>query len=114
MAGINAGVRTAELLGEGARTVARLGARGELEDLPREVENALQWKGRLDNPNTQAPAYLLGQIGKEFLKSKNKDNDEVEEENERVKKLRPRANSFNHRFNAKMNSQYPKYIGCTC
>ena len=26
-----------------------------------------------------------------------------------LKKLRTRANSFNHRFNAKMNSQYPKY-----
>ena len=64
MAGINAGIRIAELLGEGARTVARLGARGELEDIPREVENALQWRGRLNNANTQAPAYLLGEIGK--------------------------------------------------
>ena len=108
MAGIYAGIRIAELLGEGARTVARLGARGELEDIPREVENALQWRGRLNNANTQAPAYLLGQIGKEFLKSKNKDND-VEEEDERVKKLRTRADRFNNQFNAKMNSQYPKY-----
>ena len=107
MAGVNVGIRIAELLGEGARTVARLGARGELEEIPREVESGLQWRGRLNNSNTQAPAYLLGQIGKEFAKSKSKEN--TENEDERVKKLRTRADSFNHQFNAKMNSQYPKY-----
>ena len=85
MAGVNVGIRIAELLGEGARTVARLGARGELEEIPREVESGLQWRGRLNNSNTQAPAYLLGQIGKEFAKSKSKENTENEDERVKVK-----------------------------
>ena len=139
MAGVNVGVRVAEILrglqtaraGGGLAREATMGGgltaplreqqalrgfqdgRGGITNI---VEDALQGRGRINNLNTGAGKYLASEAGKDIERARHERREREEEaqqeltrEELRKKRLLTRADDFNKHFNTSMARYEPRY-----
>ena len=130
MAGVNVGVRVAEILRglQTARTGGGLAREATMEQqalrgfqdgrggITNIVEDALQGRGRINNLNTGAGKYLASEAGKDMERARHERREREEEaqqeltrEELRKKRLLTRADDFNKHFNISMARYEPRY-----